>query len=109
MAGYDSKDDKPSVEDIKHLSDAEQAEVIAESFSKVSNEYAPLDRSQIKLEEVKVEDYLDTDSEVLEVLLALNTNKAVPKNDIPTKILKRFAVHLSKPIAALINACIREG
>ena len=109
IAGYDSKDDKPSVEDIKHLSDAEQAEVIAESFSKVSNEYAPLDRSQIKLEEVKVEDYLDTDSEVLEVLLALNTNKAVPKNDISTKIFKAFASQLCEPIALLINDAIVNG
>ena len=45
----------------------------------------------------------------MEVLLALNANKAVPKNDIPTKILKRFAAHLCEPIAKLINACMREG
>ena len=76
----------------------------------MSNEYAPLDRSRINLEEVKTDDYLDiTASEVLETLLSLNTNKSVPKNDIPTKILKRFANHLCRPIAELINACIREG
>ena len=110
LVGYDAKDDKPSVDDIKHLSNTEQAEFIAESFSKVSNEYAPLDRSQIKLEELNPDDYLDISaSEVMEVLLALNANKAVPKNDIPTKILKRFAAHLCEPIAELINACIREG
>ena len=92
IVGYNVRDDKPSVEDIKHLSDAEQAEVIAESFSKVSHEYEPLDRSKIVLEEVKEGDWLVvTADEVLETLNALNANKSVPKNDIPTKILKRFA------------------
>ena len=60
IVGYDVRDDKPAVEAIKHLPDADQAEIIAESFSKVSNEYAPLDRSKIDLEVVKIEDYLVT-------------------------------------------------
>ena len=86
IVGYDVRDDKPSVEDIKHLSDVDQAEFIAESFSKVSKEYAPLDRSRINLEEVKTDDYLDiTDSEVLETLLSLNTNKSVPKMIYPRR------------------------
>ena len=34
--------DKPEVEDIKSLPDSEQAEIIAESFAKISNEYDPL-------------------------------------------------------------------
>ena len=76
----------------------------------MSNKYAPLNRAHINLEEVRAEDYLDvTASEVLETLVSLNANKSVPKNDVPTKILKRFAAHLSSPIAELINACIREG
>ena len=98
------------MEDIKHLSDAEQAEHIAESFGKVSNEYAPLDRTKIVVEKVSKDEFLVvTAKEVLETLNALNASKSVPKNDIPTKILKRFASHLCEPIAALINDCIREG
>ena len=67
--------DTPEVEDLKSLPDMEQAEIIAESFSKVSNEYAPLDRSKIYLEEIKIDDYIKvTAKEVLDTLNALNAN-----------------------------------
>jgi len=62
------------------------------------------------VEEVNKGECLEvTAEEVLETLNALNANKSVPKNDIPTKILKRFANHICEPIAALINQCIQEG
>ena len=37
------------VESIKHLSDKEQAEKIADKFSKVSQEYEPLKAEDIKV------------------------------------------------------------
>ena len=41
----DNRSDTPEVESIKHLSDSEQAEAIADSFA-ISNEYKkPIDRS----------------------------------------------------------------
>ena len=110
IAGYDAKEDKPTVEDIKSLSDSDQAEHIAESFSKISNEYAPLDRSVIQVEDVDRSDCLKTDSkEVFNTINSLNSNKAVPKNDIPTQVIKRFSSLLCEPIAELINDCIAEG
>ena len=91
LAGYDTKEENPDVEEIKHLSANEQAEHIAESFSKISNEYAPLDRSKIRLEDVSKGGIFKTNAkEVFETINSLNTNKAVPRNDIPTRILKRF-------------------
>ena len=47
--------------------------------------------------------------EVFETISSLNSNKAVPRNDIPTRILKRFSSLLCGPIAGLINDCIAEG
>ena len=35
-------------------------------------------------------------------------DKAVPKNDIPTQVIKRFSGFLCKPISELINDCIVE-
>ena len=43
------KDEKPEYEQIKHLSDLEQAEAIADSFAKICNEYETVDRSKIEL------------------------------------------------------------
>ena len=102
--------DIPEVEDLKNLPNIEQAEIIADSFGKVSNEYEPLDRSAIKLPTLKSEDYIKvTPSEVLEVLRSMNANKAVPKSDISTKIFKAFADQLCEPIAMLINDAIFTG
>ena len=102
--------DTPEVEDLKSLPDMEQAEIIAESFGKISNEYEPLDWSAIRLPPLRSEDYLKiTPSEVLEVLKSMNANKAVPKNDISTKIFKAFADQLCGPIAMLINDAILTG
>ena len=110
IAGYDSRDENPIVEDIKHLSDIEQAELIAESFAKISNEYAPLDRSMIQVQDIDKSCYLKTSAkEVADTISSLNANKSVPKNDIPTKVLKRFSGLICEPISELINDCIAEG
>ena len=83
---------------------------IAESFARLSNEYAPLDRSKIQLQEIHRNDYLKTNAkEVAETINSLNANKSVPKNDIPTRVLKRFSGMLCEPLASLINDCIAEG
>ena len=91
----DSRNDKPEVESIKHMSPSAQAEVIADSFAKVSQEYLPIDRSKIELPELQEDDILKIGSEeVLEVLRSLKLNKAAPKSDVPARILKRFAEQL---------------
>ena len=110
LIGYDAKEENPTVENIKHLSATEQAEHIAESFAKISQEYEPLNRSGIALGKMDSSDYLKiAPSEVMDVLSSMDANKAVPKNDIPTKILKRFSSHLSEPLAGLITECICKG
>ncbi len=106
----DSRNEVPQVENIKHLSDSEQADTIADSFAKISNEYKPIDRSKIPLPALSEADILRISSaEVLTVLRSLKINKAAPKGDIPAKIYKRFAEKLSGPIASLINDCIEQG
>ena len=45
----------------------------------------------------------------LDVLRDLKLNKAVPKNDVPAKIYKRFAELLCGPLTALINERIEKG
>ena len=101
------KDEKPECEQIKHLSDLEQAEAIADSFSKISNDYKPVDRSKFELPLLAEKDILRiSETEVKHILKDLKLNKAVLKNDVPAKIYKRFSEYLCGPISALINDCI---
>ena len=50
MSSYDQhKSEQTIVESIKHLSSKDQCEVIADKFSKVSQEYEPLNKDDIKI------------------------------------------------------------
>ena len=50
LCSYDKEKIEPLVVDsIKHLTDQEQAEVIADKFSKVSQEYEPLQKDDIEV------------------------------------------------------------
>ena len=70
----------------------------------------PLDRSAFKLPALKEEDVLQVnESEVLEVLRSMDTNKAVPRSDVSTKIFKTFAEQLCDPITMIINEAIMIG
>ena len=50
------KSDQPVCEDIRDLPDQQQAELIADRFSSVSNEYSPVDASQIIISVLTMED-----------------------------------------------------
>lgn len=110
LTRYDQHEARTEVASIKHLPDCEQVELIADKFAKVSNEYAPLDRSQIKIPLFSHSDTPEiSEKEVLETLNDLNPNKSESKDDVPAKILKRFSKFLSKPLTILVNKAIKEG
>ena len=44
-----NSEDEVKVQEINHLSNKEQAEIIAEQFSKIQNEYSPLETTDIKV------------------------------------------------------------
>ena len=111
ICSYDQhKSDPVIVDSIKHLTDKQQAEVIADKFAKVSQEYSPL-----KTEEIKVPEFPESaipafhPGQVKKKLEKVKTNKSVPPNDIPPKIIKMFAAELAVPLCDIINASMRLG
>ena len=98
------------VESIKDLTSKEQAEKIADKFAEVSQQY-----EEIKPEEIDIPFFSDDDipeiseAEVTATLMELDVNKSDVKDDIPAKILKEFAPLLGRPVADLINTCIKQG
>ena len=110
MTKYDEKDDKLIVENIRNFSDEKQAELIANKFAQVSNEYDILDRSAIEIPSFTSDDIPRvSEAEVKEVLENLKTNKSERKTDIPSKVFKKFSQYLSKPLSLLINNAIEMG
>ena len=104
------KSEPVTVESIKHLSDEEQAEAIADNFAKISQEFEPLRTEDIvvpEFEESSIPSF--TPAQVQKQLEKLKTNKSVPTGDVPIKLVKQLAACLSHPLCDIINSSIRLG
>ena len=98
------------VEEISHLPDTEQAEVIADHFSAVSQEYNHLQTEDIQVPRFPQESTPHISvSEVAEQLNMIKTKKSTAAGDIPAKLIKLSADHLAAPLADVINTGIRLG
>ena len=115
MSNYDQiKTEQINVEEISHLSDIQQAEVIAENFAEISNQYESVIPSKIARHTTgakgcqksmpKIEPY-----QVHEYLRRIKTNTATVKGDIPAKIIKEFAPELSEPLSNILNCMVERG
>ena len=111
MTSHDQlKSEKVNVEEICHLSDKDQVEIIADSFSRVSNQYEPIDPETICINQEndkptpKLEAY-----EVYEYLKRIKTNTSTVKGDLPAKMIKEFACELSEPLTNILNCMVERG
>ena len=111
MTAHDQqKKDKLIIQDINHLSDEEQANLLADHFSKVPNEY-----NQLNTEDIQIPPFCDSDIpqlkqvQVWDILTRLKTNKSTIEGDIPAKIYKVMAAHIVEPLTHVFNACLTQG
>ena len=90
LCSYDQKKSEPViVESLTHLSSQEQAEAIADKFSKVSQEYEPLKNDDIEIplfDEETIPRFCQT--YVQKNLEKSKTNKSVPPGDLPPLLNK---------------------
>ena len=104
------KSEDVTVEDIKDLTMNEQAELIADKFAAVSQEY-----EAVKTEDIEIPEFCEADIPIVSVedvkvaLAQMDSNKSNVQNDVPAKVLKYFADQLAKPVADVINSSIRQG
>ena len=104
------KSQQPSVQEINHLTDQEQVEIIAEQFAKIQNLYEPL-----KMDDITVPAFDDNEipqfspTQVWFALCKLNVNKATVPGDFPAKLIKLFAAYLAEPLSDVLNTSVRRG
>ena len=111
LTSYDQqKSEGLSVESIKDLHIKEQAELIADKFAEVSQEYEKLKSEDITIPEFPNEDVPQFSVEqVKDILANMDTKKSNVKGDIPAKIFKTFATQLANPVTDVINSSLRQG
>ena len=111
ISSYDQHlTDPVQVSEICEYSDQEQAEMIANCFSKISQEYDALISSDIVLPpftEASIPHI--TQKEVLRILETIKTKVSTSPGDIPATIVKKFAGQLSKPVTDILNTSIKTG
>ena len=92
------------------MSDKEQAEAIADSFSAISNEYQPVNKESIKIppfSSSSIPHYKPF--QIRKYLEKIKTNKSTAPGDIPAKIIKEFAHSLCVPFTDIINSGFKVG
>ena len=91
----------------------ESAEAIAEYFSKISQEYTPIEEDksarwmevQRKIEQTSCSHPVIFEHEIYENMKASKKTDSVP-GDIPAAILKEFLPEFTTPVTAIIRAAI---
>ena len=95
ITAYDHLENRININDINHLSDQEQAEVIADYFTKIPNSYEPLKTEDIIIPPHNPDEVPQfSQSQVWLLLAKLPTNKATVSGDVHAKIIKHFAALL---------------
>ena len=104
------KTEQINVDEINHLPDDQQAEIIAEKFTYIQNIYEPL-----KTEDISVPPFAESEipqfnpTQVWFVLSRLDTNKARVPGDFPARLIKQFAAYLAEPLSDIYNTSIQRG
>ena len=104
------KREETQVTEISHLPNQNQAELIADKFAKVSQEYEEVKLSDIEIPTFSEKDIpVITETKVTEYLEKINTKPSQVEGDIPAKLVKTFAKQLATPLCILINTVIKKG
>ena len=104
------KTEKTECEEIREKTDQQQAELIADRFLSVSNEYNPIDASKISIPAVKEgSEVVFTPLQVLNQLLKLKVKKATAPDDIPSAVIREYAEYICVPLCIILNSCISRG
>ena len=111
VSNYDrEKSEELQIEEINHLTDKEQAEAIADSINKISQEYEEVNEKDIDIPEIPphTTPYF-APWQIEKYLKRTKTNKAALPGDIPAKIVKNCSGALSIPMTHMINHNILTG
>ena len=106
-----SKDDEVEVQDLIGLSNQSQVEIIADQFSKVSNQYAPLqntDKSIPFTEDSKPLPCFEPYQIHMKIKKMKKKASTVP-NDLPWKIVSEFSVEIAEPLSNIFNSATEAG
>ena len=107
----ESKSGNIVLEELAGVSNRDQAEVIAQHYAEVSNEYKEIEKDDIpeelyqtKEKPPKIEAY-----QMYLRIQKMSSKKACVKGDIPMKLIKEYSVELAEPLAHILEVGLEQG
>ena len=103
IGAVSNKRSDTEIESLSGLSNKESANRIAQHFSEISNQYSPIDYTQLP-------NYLPAppppqveEMEIYQKIKSIKKTKSTLPIDIPAKLRDHCAIHLAAPLALIIN------
>ena len=97
------------VESLSHLSNFEAAQRIAHHYSSISNEYLPIDNTQLPCYLPAPPPPQVEEHDVFQRLQKLKKTRSTLPIDVPNKIRIECAPFLAEPLTTIINNCLTES
>ena len=99
------------VEEISEYSNEIQAEMIADHYAHISNQYKKLEKDDFPsyYSDPGVPPPYVPPHKVQKIIRTMNRKSSTVLDDIPMKLIHIFQYELSFPLAHIINVCLREG
>ena len=110
ISSYDQRENDIQIEEISHLTDKEQVEIIADVFTSIPNSY-----DDLKTDDISVPPFTEDQipqfkpSEVWLILTKLKSGKATVEGDFPVSLIKQFAAYIAEPLTDIYNTSIKLG
>ena len=97
--------------ELDGIYDKLQAEIIADHYAQISNQYEPIKSEDFKeyLDLSKISPVIIEPSKIVKIISKMNHKAATLDGDLPIKIIKEFKEELSLPLSHLINSCMSTG
>ena len=106
-----TKEEKVLVEQLMGLPSSVQAELIADQFAAISNEYDPL-----KADEIDIPDSITSKPcplfepyQVYQKIVKMKKKSSTVQGDIPWRIILEYAVEFSSPLSNIFNSATLDG
>ena len=104
------KSEETQVEEISHLTNQEQAELIADKLAEISQSYMGVELTDIIIPPFTKKDVPQLSvRRVKEYISRIKPKKSTPPGDIPAKIIKEFSEYLCVPLTDIINCSLKQG
>ena len=97
------------VESLSELNNLEAARAIAAHFAAISNEYSPVDTSQLPCYLPAPPPPQVEEKDVYKRLCGLKKTRSTLPIDIPDKVRKQCAIMLSVPLTTIINDSLKQS